>query len=134
MVNTYAIHNFIYQHLKKHPYGIKQRTSIILIPQGLNVNGGCRPTAKTRNRSTSLARSELKKMLATDEVTTVAELASPFGSTDYTYIKLIRGGLCPPLSKKKMLRALSLKPTKGSAFGNCEPLKNSSETFHNFLS
>jgi len=38
-------------------------------------------------------------------------------------IEKISGGLRPPLEEKEMLRALPLKPTKGSAFGICKLLK-----------
>jgi len=44
-------------------------------------------------------------------------------------IEEISGGLRPLLEEKEMLRALPLKPTKGSAFGNCKLLKKLEQNF-----
>jgi len=44
-------------------------------------------------------------------------------------IEEISGGLRPPLEEKEMLRALPLKPTKGSAFGICKLLKKLDQNF-----
>ena len=49
-----------------------------------------------------------------------ASFIRSFGSLLMT--KRLSGGHSPPL-KKNMLRALPLKPTKGSAFGIRKPLK-----------
>ena len=101
---------------------------------------GCRPTAKTHNRSASLARHLQGRFIAAVEETTErANTVRPylffilgrFVATDKEITnELPRGRTPSALWRQEMLMALPLKPTRDAVPRPCKPLKRLDLNFY----